>query len=213
MNTYDIENIKKIIKSRKPIKYSDKGEESIDKFKTMSTDELETIVKDFKNNSVKKASEEFKEIVKYLFDTYAKEKDNIIILSECFGDYDGGRELYSIDDEFGTYTDFSIIDFSKYNKWAKTLNFVEGEEDEDWDYECREVISDVDEKYDILWKLMPELKIPTASYIYSEDAGVNCEWHGYVAVTNDYKIITFICKHDMMEDKYEETAPEPLMIL
>lgn len=202
MNTYDIENIKKIIKSRKPILYSDKGEESVDKFQTMSTDELKSIVNDFQNNLVKKASEEFKEIVKYLFDTYAKKKDNIIILSECYGDYDGGRELHSVDgDEFSTYTDFSDIDFSTYNKWAKTLKFVGAKED-------------VTEKYNILWKLMPILKIPTASYIYDEDEGVNCYWHGYVAVTKDYKIVTFICRDDnMMADDYEEMAPEPLIIL
>lgn len=213
MNKYDIENIKKIIKSRNPIKYSDKGEESLEKFQSMSTEELTKIVKDFENNTFKEASKKFKEIVKYLFDTYANEEDNIILLSECYGDYDGGRELHAIDiaDIFFHYTDFSVIDFSRYNKWAKTLNFVE--EDEDYDPECRKPISDVEEKYKVLGNLMRELNIPSAAKIYNDDDGVNCYWHGYVAVTKDYKIGNFICSDNDLMLNEEKMGPKIIMEL
>lgn len=205
MNNFDIENIKKIIKSRKPIKYSDKGDENIEVLKTLSTKELSKKIKEYKDNVFNKNKTEFKEIVKHLFDTYAEGDDNILILSQCWGDYDGGRELHYTDPELDSYGDISnIYQRETYNEWAQSIDFDDTNDD---------IVEDINKCYKRLWELMPELNIDFAENVYCDDHAVNCYWHGHVCVTKDYKILNFICRNDNMMLKDEKRMPEPVMEL
>lgn len=189
MNDIDVLNIKKEISSRKEIKFKDGGELDLATIKSKSTEELQKMVVEYETNKTESLKSQFKNYIQKLFDHYAEDDENVILLSECYGDYDGGRELYETDYMF----EIEPISKDTYNTWCQSVEF------EGLEHKEKSAISDTIENF------VKELDLPVAVEYFEDSDSVNCYWHGYVGVTRDFKVITFICRDDdMMADRNED---------
>lgn len=130
---------------------------------------------------------EFKAIVNDIFTKYGKSEDNILILSECFGNR--GWDIVGPGGE--AFTKFSVIKFSENNKWAKSVKLPHTT-----DYDK------INTYYKKLWHLMELLGIPHADEIFGGDDEITPDMHGFIAVRKNYEVIAFICSTDnVMSDE------------
>ena len=190
MNKTDYDNIQKILRYRRTPVFEKGGELETDYLMSLETSELVKMRNEFSQKEEKENSNKFKSIVKKIFDDYGKPEDNILILSECHGDYDGGRELHNNGgDCFSDPSEFCKINIGRDNTWAQSVEIPKNDDI-------------VQGYYKELWNLMGNLDIYQANYYFEEDEGVNCYWHGFVAVDRGFKIISFVCEDsgDMMSD-------------
>lgn len=188
MNEIDIFNIQEILKSRYNPMFKEGGDLEINALEKLSTSDLEDMMKNFKSEKFKKDSDEFKFIIKSLFDKYGKPKDSIIILSECYRyEYEWGEPVYVED-----YTEFSPLKIETGdNNWAQKVDLGDTEE-----------IHKQDER---LCELVGFLNIPLAEDFFEDDPGINYYWHGFIAVNRNFEIISFICRDDnLMSDKNKD---------
>lgn len=188
MNKIDYNNIQKILHYRQTPVFKKGGEINTDLLMSLETSELEKMRNEFAEKEKKENSDKFKSIVKKIFDDYGKPEDTILILSECYGDYDGGRELHNNGgDCFSDPSEFCRIKKGKDNTWAQSVVIPKDDD----------IIQGY---YEELWNLMGEIGIGSADCYFEEDDGVNCYWHGFVAVNRGFEVIAFVCEDggDMM---------------
>lgn len=122
-----------------------------------------------------------------LFALPENEDCNIVILNGVHGDFDGGRELYEYDD--WEEEEKVAIEIGSYNKWATAVGFSDENET----------------ALDKLYEAGLAKYIPSSEKVFGDDSGVNCYWHGIVALHKNHTIVGFICRDDnMMLNEYEE---------
>lgn len=189
MNEYDVSNALKILALREALNFDfdKRGVYSRDELDAMSTDQINQRIKDYEKNSHEFAMNYVRKKVNEIFDKFGQEGDNMIILSAC-GRYD--YSLYGMDGD-------EMIDSTNW-KWEK------------YNQLCHPVISDTDEFYDALEDLQDTLTKAKIKWFYRDfyddgEDGINEFWNGYVAITKDFNIVSFIMRNDGMlqrEDKF-----------
>ena len=180
MNKVDLENIEQIINYResKP-KYKKGGEFLTEDLEKMTTDELKNLADNFKGLAKNKADAEAKQIVDEMFQKYAKDGDNMIVLSAA---YFPDHEIYEVD------SPFDRIDFDRNERWNKLYYPIESEED----------------GYIVLWGklfdiLLGKLHIPYAEEEFENDTeALGRYWYGVVGIMKDYRVVRFIIRDDGM---------------
>ncbi len=204
MNNIDFENINKELAKREAANYTIKegGEFSAAYIQSRSDEELEKLIDTFKDDKKNTANEKIKAIVDEIFEKYAEENDNSIILGACCY-YDDSRCIYESEnplvainfDGFGHRYNDKIYpigrdwDLSRYScEQHKTVN---GEDDEKYE--------DLNSKCEQINKLFSDIGVKTNSEYYEEDNdGINEMWYGVHAITKDYKVVTFVIRNDGM---------------
>lgn len=138
-----------------------------------------------------------RKVIDEIFNNPENEDCNIVILNGVHGDSDGGRELYERPD--WEETDSVLVSQydgfgEKYNKWATAIEYSK-------------------ENAKLLKKFyaLANTYVPSSKKIYGDDDGVNCYWHGIVALHKDYSIVGFICRDDNMMLNEYKNSPDVLL--
>lgn len=158
--------------------------------------EITTITNRIKKIRQKESLPAIKQAIDNIFNNSENKDCNIIILNGVHGDFDGSRDLYEREDweEYDSVTVSLHEGYgTRYNKWASAVNYSETNE------------KLLNQFYEVFHE------IPSSKDYYGDDSGVNCYWHGIVALSKDYKIVGFICRDDnMMLNEYKD-CPDVLI--
>ena len=186
MNIIDLENIKKELAKREAANYAfeEGGDMSKDDITLRTTEELNVLVKEFNENTSANASVTIKKIVDEMFEKYAEEDDNMILLSAAFCPE---RTVYEVEEPF----DCINFGWEKYNK----LYFPICKEWGDDDYV--EYTKDVDRIKAQLSKVDGACYDAEKFYERNNEALNEC-WYGVIGIMKDYRLVTFVIRDDGM---------------
>lgn len=178
MNKSDLKNIEMIIRYRQsePI-YVKGGDYSPEELENMSTDELKALADDFNDSARKKAEVEIKQIVDEMFQKYAKEGDNMVVLSAA---YFPEHEIFPVDDPL------KCIDFGREERWNKLYYPIDCNDDE-----YKKLYSRLENA------VFGKLHMPYAEEEYEDDNdALNEYWYGVIGIMKDYRIVKFVIRYD-----------------
>ena len=211
MNKVDIKNIKKELEKRKTANYifQKGGDLSQSEILNTTTEDLNKMIEDFLDDEKTNAGQEIKKIVDEIFEKYADDTDNIVVLGAC-NYYDEDRHVSFVGEPL------KEIDFDGFGHDYNKLAYPIGRNYDlrAWSYDNGYYIGGADDdKYEELLKdvqkiiaLMPDLGLTDIeNYWDDNNDAINECWYGVHAITKDYKIVTFVIRDDGMlcddEDK------------
>lgn len=203
MNKIDLENIKKELDKRIAENYTfeNGGEMSKDEIISKTTEELNKLVDNFKNDKKKQAAEEIKKLVDIAFEKYSTDPtDNMLVIGAC-NYYDEDRSVMYID------SPLEDIDFDgfncKYNKFAHPIgrnydftyyDFDKRENHVGKDDEDMKAIMSIAKEIESKFK---QIGVDSIEDYWDEmNDEINELWCGVHAITKDYKIVAFVIRDD-----------------
>lgn len=191
MNDIDVKNINKFIAKieAQNFKFKDGGDCTYEYLDSLSLSELKGLVSDYKNRQKHIFSQGFKQKVDEIFEKFAEEGENIIILTCCNAD-ESGRYVT----EFEYDNPLSLIDFSTHK--CNEMWYPVGSSlyyDEEDNEKSDELYS---KSKELLNDLLSNNQIEPIDDYYNEDESVNFYWFGVYGVTKDYEVVSFVIRDD-----------------
>lgn len=191
MNKIDIKNIKRILEVRNlQNQFDNGGEISKTTLENFFTEALLKLVENYNNNEREKFSKILRKEVDEIFNKYAEDDENMIVIKAC--NYED-RYYYPIDSS----DIFNYIDFDnyKYNKFVRAIGAeCQYEYDDKFNKSIRRIYDSlVDNDY-----------ISDIVDFYREDDSLNEVWYGCYGITKDYTVVSFIIRGNGMLLNNEE---------
>lgn len=200
MNDIDVKNIKKFIAKieAQNFKFEDGGQCTYEYLDSLSLSDLKAMLSDYKNRKKHIFVQGFKKKVDEIFEKFAEEGENVIVLTCCNAD-ESGRSVVTFEDE----NPMELIDFEgfahKYNKQWHPVGESFFYEDDTTDKK-KEL---TEKSYELLNDLLNSKQIEPIEEYYNEDDGVNFVWFGVYGVNKDYEVVTFVIRDDGMLSDYD----------
>lgn len=204
MNDIDIKNIKKELRKRSASEYDFEagGDLTQGNLTCATTEELKQLIKEYSDNKKVISGEKIKKIVDEIFEKYADETDNMIVLGAC-NYYNEDRHVSFVEEPL------KEIDFDGFGHDYNKLAYPIGRSyDLSWyDYDNGKYVNGADDdKYEELMKgvkkivdLMPDLGLADIEKYWDNDnEAINECWYGVHAITKDYQIVAFVIRDDGM---------------
>ena len=193
MNKIDLINIRNIIADRKRekpnfIKNGTFSQNSLNELSTESLQDLEEVHVKYFNNIIKNKVDE-------IFKIFGKEGDNCIVISAA-NYYDDSRRVNEVEDDIMSEINFDDHDFNNLyypvcDHWPR------------WRYNC--LLTDKEQKQwddyymnylNPLYDLVTLVYFNAEEYYREDNDALNEYWYGVIAITKDYKLITFVIRND-----------------
>ena len=205
MNDIDIKNIKKELRKRSASEYDFEagGDLTQGNLTCATTEELKQLIKEYSDNKKVISGEKIKKIVDEIFEKYADETDNMIVLGAC-NYYNEDRHVSFVEEPL------KEIDFDGFGHDYNKLAYPIGRNYDlrAWDYDngTGYIGGADDDKYEELMKdvqkivaLMPDLGLADIEKYWDNDnEAINECWYGVHAITKDYQIVAFVIRDDGM---------------
>lgn len=177
-----------------------KGLDTIEKLKSQLEEAKEKLMKELSELFVDKNSRnEVGQKINSLFEKYAEIKDNVILIAETGLEY--GRQCcfgrsYGLGE--GAYPERKISTRLGFNSWCDSI-LVKSDKFRMIDLfnDINELIAEVD--------IIDSSIIPYIEDVFNSSHGINEMWSGYLGITRDYKLVSFVCRYDgFMLNQYKK---------